>query len=520
MKLHRQLPRHLLLVIVFTLACVVTLSGQEKPDCTVRVTLLQVNDVYQFAPVDQGKRGGLARLLTLREQIKKESPHTLFLLAGDTISPSVESITYKGAQMIDAWNVAGLDYATFGNHEFDFGPDVLRERMKESRFKWIAANVIDKKTGKPFGDAAPYVIREFEGVKVGIFGLVLPDTRTTSRPGPDVDFLNPCETARKIVKELRDRGVKTIVALTHLSMVEDKQVARCADVDVIIGGHEHSLLESSSGGAPILKMTADAREMAQVDLNVLKDKGTVESIDWRVIPVTAEIKEDARFATVTRKYGTLLKELAQVVGRTTVELDARSAIGRRQETNVGNFIADAFRLATRSDVGLTNGGSIRADEIIKPGPLTKRDVLSILPFKNKVVKLELPGSLLRQALEHGVARSAEDTEPGRFPQVSGVTFTFDARRPPGSRIVDLKVNGKPLNDGTKYTLATSDYVALDGGDGYEMLKQGRVLVPREQGRFDSDVLRAAIIARRTIAPKIEGRIVRLDKDQKQQIDCK
>jgi len=167
-----------------------------------------------------------------------------------------------------------------------------------------------------------------------------------------------------------------------------------------------------------------------------------------------------------------------------------------------------------------NGGSIRADEIIRPGPITERDVLSILPFKNKVVKLELSGTLLRQALEHGVARSAEDTEPGRSPQVSGVTFTFDARKPAGSRIVDLKIAGKPLNENARYTLATSDYVALDGGDGYEVLKQGRVLIPREQGKFDSDVLRTAIIARRTIAPKVEGRIKRLDTDQKQQIDCK
>ena len=520
MKIHRHILPRISFSGFCVLACVITLSAQQKPDCTVRVSLLQVNDVYQFAPVDQGKRGGLARLMTLREQIRKESPHTLFLLAGDTISPSVESITHKGAQMIDAWNTAGLDYATFGNHEFDFGPDVLRERMKESRFKWIAANVIDKKTGKPFGGAETYVIREFDGVKVGMFGLVLPDTKTTSRPGPDVEFLSPCETARKVVKELRDRGVKTIVALTHLSMVEDKEVARCADVDVIIGGHEHSILQSASGGAPIFKMTADAREMAQVDLNILKDKGTVESIDWRVIPVTSDIKEDTRFAFLNRKYGSLLRQLARVVGRSTVELDARSAIGRKQETNVGNFIADAFRTSTRSDVGLMNGGSIRADEIIRPGPLTERDVLSILPFKNKVVKLEVTGAVLRQALEHGVARSAEDAEPGRFPQVSGVEFTFDARRPAGSRIVDLKVNGRPLNENAKYTLASSDYVALDGGDGYEVLKQGRVLIPREQGKFDSDVLRSAIVARRTIAPKIEGRIKRLDVDQKQQIDCK
>jgi 5'-nucleotidase len=512
-------PKRLALIFVFVLAFIGPLSAQQKPDCTVRVTLLQVNDVYQFAPVDQGGRGGLARVLTLTEEIRKQSPHTLFLLAGDTISPSVESITHKGAQMIDAWNVAGLDYATFGNHEFDFGPEVLLQRMKESRFKWVAANVIDRKTGKPFGDALPYIVREFDGVKVGIFGLVLPETKTTSRPGPDVDFLNPCETARKMVSELQARGVKTIVALTHLSMSEDKEVARCADVDVIIGGHEHSLLESASGGAPILKMTADARELGQIDLNITKNTGAVESIDWRVIPVTRQIKEDPRFAGINSKYGALLKELSQVVGRTTVELDARSAIGRRQETNVGNFIADAFRAGTASDVAIMNGGSIRADEIIRSGPITNRDVLSILPFKNKVVKLEVTGALLRQALEHGVARSAEDSEPGRFPQVSGIRFTFDATRPPGSRIVNITVNGKPLDEKAKYTLATSDYVAIDGGDGYEMLKQGRLLTPRERAPFDSDVVRAAITAKRVIAPKVEERIIRLDKDQKQRTDC-
>lgn len=518
-RIRTNAPRRFTLAFVLLLAVVGSLTAQQKADCTVRVTLLQVNDVYQFAPVDQGLRGGLGRVLTLKKEIEKQSPHTLFLLAGDTISPSVESITYKGAQMIDAWNAAGLDYATFGNHEFDFGPDVLLQRMKESNFKWIAANVIDKKTGKPFGEAAPFVIREFDGVKVGIFGLVLPETKTTSRPGPDVDFLSPCETARKIVSDLRARGVKTIVALTHLSMQEDKQVARCADVDVIIGGHEHTLLESASGGAPILKMTADARVLGQIDLNISKDSGSVESIDWRVIPVTSETKEDPKFAVINRKYGGLLKELSQVVGRTAVELDARSAVGRRQETNIGDFIADAFRAATGADVGLMNGGSIRADEIIRPGPLTYRDVLSILPFKNRVIKLEITGAVLREALEHGVARSAEDAEPGRFPQVSGVRFTFDATRPAGSRIVDLSVNGKPLDQKSKYTLATTDYVGIDGGDGYAMLKQGRLLINREQAKFDSDVLREAIAARKTIAPKIEGRIKRIDQDQKPKNDC-
>ena len=506
-------------ILLLVLAVIIPLSAQQKPDCTVRVTLLQVNDVYQFAPVDLGTRGGLARLLTLKKEIEKQSPNTLFLLSGDTISPSVESITYKGAQMIDAWNTAGLDYSTFGNHEFDFGPDVLRQRMKESKFKWIVANVIDKKTGQPFGDAPAYVIREFDGVKVGIFGLTLEETKITSRPGPDVEFLNPCETARKMVSEIHARGVKTVIALTHLSMSEDKEVARCSGVDVIIGGHEHTLLESSSGGAPIFKMTADARELGQIDLNISKNTGAVESIDWKVIPVTDKIKDDPQFAAINRKYGALLKELSVLVGRTAVDLDARSAVNRTQETNIGDFIADAFRATTASDVALMNGGSIRADEIIRAGSLTKRDVLSMLPFKNKVVKVELSGATLRQVLEHGVARSAEDAEPGRFPQVSGITFTFDATRPPGSRIVSLTVNGKSLDEKKNYTLAATDYVAIDGGDGYAMLKGTHLLIPPDQAKFDSDVLQAAIIARKVIAPKVDGRIKRLDKDQKTQTDC-
>ena len=233
----RVAPRRFVLMVFLVLVAVLSSSAQQKPDCTVRVTLLQVNDVYQFAPVDQGARGGLARLLTLKKAIEKESPNTLFLLSGDTISPSVESITYKGAQMIDAWNTAQLDYSTLGNHEFDFGPDVLRQRMQESKFKWLSANVIDKKTGKPFGDTPEYVVREFDGVKVAIFGLTLEETKVTSRPGPDVDFLNPCETARKLVEQIHANGIKTVIALTHLSMNEDKQLARCAGFDVIIGGH-------------------------------------------------------------------------------------------------------------------------------------------------------------------------------------------------------------------------------------------------------------------------------------------
>ena len=513
----RRTALALLLFIAAFFAFFTGAAAQEKTQCNVKVTLLQVNDVYQFAPVDKGKSGGLGRVLTLKKSIQQENPNTLLLMAGDTISPSVESITYKGEQMIEAWNTIGLDYATFGNHEFDFGPDVLVQRIKESKFGWIATNVIDKRTGQPFGDAKRFVVREFSGVKVGLFGLVLPETKTTSRPGENVEFRNPCDTAKEVVSELHGQGVKVVVALTHLSMREDKEVARCAGVNLIIGGHEHSLLESHAGTAPIFKMTSDARELGRIDLNI-SPSGELDSIDWKVIPVDSATKEAPEFAAVYRKYANLLTELAKPIGRTRVALDARSKENRTRETNVGNFIADAFRKAMAADVGLMNGGSVRADTIIGPGRLTQRDLLSILPFKNKLVKIEVTGATLRAALEHGVSRSAEDSEPGGFPHVSGVQFSFDATRKPGARLVDVKVNGLPLDDAKKYTLTTTSFIALDGGDGYSMFKGSPVIIPLERAPIDVDVVRKAFGAR-AIAPKVEGRIKRLDVAQKSGANC-
>lgn len=515
----RQVAIAILLLALFSLSPVpfdsIKVRAQEQRECPVRVTLLQVNDVYQFAPVDGGKNGGLGRVLTLRKQVMTESPHTIFLLAGDTISPSIESNTYKGSQMIEAWNAIGLDYATFGNHEFDFGPDVLRKRMGESKFKWLAANVVDKKTGKLFGDTPEFIVREFDGVKIGIFGIVLQETLKTSRPGPDVDIGDPCATATRVVPKIRAAGAQVIVALTHLAMNDDKQLARCSGVDVIIGGHEHTLLESMAGHAPIFKMTADARELGRIDLNINKVTGKVESIDWQVIPVTDQVKEDVAFAPLNEKYGPLLKSLEQIVGRTSVELDIKSADVRTRETNMSNFIADVFRQATGADVALVNGGSVRADTTIAPGVMTKRDVLSMLPFNNHIVKIEISGAVLRAALEYGVASIGVEEQPGRFPQVSGVRFAYDASKKPGSRLTKVSVNGKPLDDRATYTLAATSYVVVDAGDGYDMFKGAKFLITAEQGPSESDILQKAIASVASIAPKVEGRITRVDtvKDQ-------
>jgi 5'-nucleotidase len=183
---------------------------------------------------------------------------------------------------------------------------------------------------------------------------------------------------------------------------------------------------------------------------------------------------------------------------------------------MGDFIADVFRQATGADVGLVNGGSVRADTIIEPGVLTKRDVLSTLPYNNKVVKVRLSGAIIREALEHGVASLGTESQPGRFPQVSGIRYAFDAGRPPGKRITSITVNGKPLDDRGIYTLATTSYVAIDAGDGYDMFRKGTLVLRPEQAPSETDILLKAITSVPSVAPKTDGRITRVDtaKDQK------
>ena len=508
MALIRLLPRRAALALLLTIIAALSAAAQPEASSSkcAQITLLQVNDVYQFMPVDRGTQGGLARVSTLRKQIMKDAPNTLFLFSGDTISPSVESIKLKGQQMIDAWNNIGLDYATLGNHEFDFGPEELLKRMRESKFQWLAANVTDTK-GNSFGGMPPFVIREMDGIRIGIFGILLPETTTTSKPGPDVKILDACETAKRIMPQMRAAGAQVIVALTHLTMREDKQLAHCVpEIDIIIGGHEHTLLQSLAGRTPIFKMTADARQLGRFDLTVDRATGKLQSVDWEVIPVTDQVMEDPQFAAVTEKYKDLLATYNEMVGRTRVRLDARSEANRTGETNVGDFVADSLRQAMGADVALINGGTIRADTIYEPGPLSKHDILAILPFGTEVVKIELKGATLRRALEHGVGQSGPGEEPGRFPQVSGLRFSFETNSPAGSRVKKITVNGQPLDDRKTYTLATNVYL-LGGGDGYDMFKDAKRLTKQNDSPVDSEILRKAIASSPNgIAPQLDGRI--------------
>ena len=476
----------------------------------VHIKLLCLSNVTQSGSFENGTRGGLARVATLRKTIAKESPFTLMLFGGGTLAPSVESTTYKGQQMVDAWNAAGLDVAVPGDHDFDFGPDVLRQRINESRFVWLGSNVVEKDSRKPLAGTSPFVIREFDGVKIGLLGLTSPDAKLRSSPGPNVDIEDPCQAAQQLVPRMQAAGAQFIVALAHLPMDQNKELLQCApQINLVIGGAEQVALESLVGGRLILVPEKETGSPGLIDLYLTPDvKDGRPILQWSTIALTDQnTQPDPAVAEVIAKYAKG-RDLDAKVGETSVALDALSAHNRTGETNLGNFIADAFRAATGADVALINGGAIRSDTLLPPGTLTRRNLLDILPFGSEIVKLEVSGAVLRQALENGVSRSAEDREPGRFPQVSGLRFTFDALRPPGARLIRLTVNDKPLDDKAAYTLATNNYLFI-GGDGYGMFKVARRLDSKKM--TESDVLQAAVSSVQTIAPRVDGRIVRLDR---------
>ena len=497
--------RLVLVAIVLLAACAAPLRPVGVPPPEARITLLQVNDLYVMEPVDGGRRGGLARLATMVKRIRRENPATVVALAGDLISPSAVSTLLRGEHMIAGMNAVGLDVATFGNHEFDFGPSVLRERMRESAFTWTSANVLDRRSGAPFGGVPAEVRLTLAGVRVGIFGLTTPDTAHNSKAGEEVEFRDPIAAGRAVSGEMRKSGVQLVVAVTHQDMAADRALAAApgVEVDVILGGHEHDPLVYEEARTLITKAGSDARYLVQVDLWFGAD-GRMRERSWAFHEVSARIPDDPDVARLVAAYNERIgRELDTVVGRTTTPLEARRSPLRTRETNLGDYIADAMRAHLGTDVALMNGGGIRSDRIVPPGPLTRRDLASLVPFSNVVVVVEMTGRRLREAVEHGLAD--REREGGGFLQVSGLTLTFDPPRPAGERIVSAEVGGAPLDAERRYRVAVVDFIARGGG-GVTAFRDAKVVVNESNGPLLSEVVQQAVAKAGTIAPEVDGRI--------------
>ncbi len=479
-------------------------AQQEEPGsprANAPLTILQVNDVYSTIPIDG--MGGLARLATVKARMRAAGRTPLVLLAGDFLSPSVASSVFKGEQMVAGLNAAGLDLATLGNHEFDFGIEVLLQRMAEAKWQWVISNVVDTATNRPIGGAAPYVVRTFGSLTVGFIGLCLTGDEIESSRLGQMRLVDPIEAAATYIPILKREGAQMIVALTHLTFSGDRALAaRFPEIDVIVGGHEHYPITAVENRTFISKAGSDGRFIARIDLN-RGDDGASERF-FELMPVDDAIPDDPATKTVVDGYEARLgTELDVVVGRSLVPLDAESLRLRVSETNLGNMVADTMRAEVGADVALVNAGSIRGDRVFPLGPISRRTLIAIHPFNGVICKIETTGANIRAALENGASRMP--MTDGRFVQVSGLSYRVAPAATPGSRIREITIGGQSLDATRTYTVAITDY-QIAGGDGFEMFRNQRVLVGPESGPLIVSALEKYVVARGTISPAVEGRI--------------
>jgi 2',3'-cyclic-nucleotide 2'-phosphodiesterase (5'-nucleotidase family) len=473
-----------------------------SPRAQAPLTILQINDVYSTVPVDGA--GGVSRVATLKQKVAAARRTPLLVLAGDFLSPSVASSVFKGEQMVAALNAAGLDLATLGNHEFDFGVDVLIQRMGEAKWQWVVSNVIDTNTGKPIGGALPYLVKTFGSLKVGFIGLCLTTSEISREKLTHVRMVDPIEAAGRYLPALRRQGAQVIVAITHLKFSDDRALAqKFPQIDLIIGGHEHYPITATENRTLISKAGSDAKFVARIDVN--RQSSAIVERFFELVPITGALADEPRTAAVVKSYEDRLgTELNTVVATSQVPLDADTLRIRAGETNLGDLFADAMRAAATADITIVNAGSIRGDRVYPAGALTRRTIIEMHPFGGFICKVAMPGRIVLQALNSGVSKLP--TTAGQFPQVSGLTMRVASNAPVDRRVSDVRVGGQPLDPNRIYTVAITDYMLM-GGDDYAMFANQRVMIGPEAGDLIVSALEKYLTDRRDIAPAVDDRIV-------------
>lgn len=421
------------------------------------LTLVHFNDVYEIGPVEGGRVGGLARVATLVNDLRRTHAPVLTTLGGDFLSPSALATArpngqpIAGEQMVDVLNALRLDFAALGNHEFDLTEEAFYARLKQSRFRIIASNVTSA-SGERFPNTEEYAVVPVSlggrSLKIGLLGVTI-----DSNPRAYVRYQPVEESARRAITQMG--AVDAIIALTHLSLQGDQAlVSAVPEIDVALGGHEHEnwLIYRGADLTPIVKADANVRSLAVVSLT-FPDREARPHVNVRLLPVTDAVAADATVeAEVTRwtslAFDAFRKdgfEPTRVVATLTEPLDGREATVRNRPGNLTALITDALaREAGEVDVALMNGGSIRIDDELPAGPVTEYDVIRILPFGGNVVSLTMAGSLLSRVLDVGVTNQGT----GGFLHARGVTRGNN----------QWLVNGKPLQPGLRYRVATTDFL--------------------------------------------------------------
>lgn len=501
--------RRLIAAILIGLASLLT-AGAAWAQST-HVTFILVNDIYQMSDQigpDGQRRGGFARLAAIVKAERAKGSHVIFAHAGDTLSPSLMSGIDHGAHIMALTNLVKPDIFVPGNHEFDFGKATFLERMAEAKFPLYAANLRGP-NGQPLTNFKDRAVVTFDGVRIGLTGVTLDTTPRASSP-EDLKFLPTVATAKEQAETLRHEGADFVAAVVHADRRQDNLIMAARTIDLVLSGHDHDLLINFDGRNAMVESSFDAQYVTVIDVAIdVKVEAGNRTVTWwpqfRVID-TATVTPDPEVVSVVAGFEQILsRELDAPLGTTAVELDSRDATVRTREAAIGNLFADAVRASARADVAIVNGGGIRGSKIYAPGTtITRRDILSELPFSNRVVTVEISGAALRRAIENGF--SLWPATSGRFPQVSGLTIEADMSRPAGRRVTSIRVGGQRLVDAKTYRVATNDYLAR-GGDDYTMFRNAPRPLPDADAPLLTNEVMNYLQRLGTARTGLEGRIV-------------
>lgn len=493
--------------LLLTAALVLGLALPATAADASPVVILHTNDVHTATD----RYAAVAAYRTEMEQQYGTDRVTL-VDSGDAIQGGPIGTLTEGASLVDIMNYLGYDYAIPGNHEFDYGMDVLLNLAENrAQYTYLSCNLLDQSGQSVF---APYAVADYGDVQVAYVGVSTPETLTKSDPTHFQDDIGNyiysfCEggngqdlytAVQNAVDASRAEGADYVVALAHLGMegttsqwTSSAVIANTTGIDVVIDGHSHEAYQqevSNKAGEPVA-LVQTGTQLANLGCVIL-DPATGEvttqllSLEGEDTPVDSDTQ--AYLAQVNSQFE---EELQQVVGSTSVSLKATAENNydwavRVGETNLGDLVADAYRYSLGADIGLANGGGVRAD--IAVGEITYQDLLSVQPYGNELCLVEATGQEVLDALEMGVRLYPESS--GGFLQVSGVTFTVDASIPSSVqvsdqgaflgvdgpyRVTDVMVGGQSLELDKVYTVSSHNYLIKSGGDGFTMFQDNTLL---------------------------------------------
>ncbi|HBF32175.1 bifunctional metallophosphatase/5'-nucleotidase [Rhizobium sp.] len=470
--------------------------------------------------------GGAARLKTAMDQTRAAlaGKNVLTLNAGDNFQGSLFYATYKGTVELEMMNIIKFDAMTLGNHEFDDGEKALAPFLDKAQFPIVTANIALDAKSTLGNHIKPSTVVTIGGQKIGIIGVVTTETAELATPGPYVKFTDDVAAITTEAQKLKAQGVNKIIALTHVGYNRDlSAIATIPDVDVVVGGHSHTLLSNTDpkaegpyptmvdnpGGYKVPVVTAASYSKYLGDLTVVfDDNGVVKSAKGDPILIDAKFKPDEAVQARIKELAGPIQELRQkVIGETMGAIEGSSKVCRVQECQMGNLVADAMVEHVKNQgtfIAIQNGGGLRAS--IGDGKVTMGAVVTVLPFQNTLATFQMTGADVKVALENGLSQI--DDGAGRFPQVSGLKYSFDRSKSAGSRLVSVEIKDgsafAPIADDKTYNVVTNNYMRA-GGDGYSVFaKKGKNAY--DYGPDLADVTAEFIASHAPYKPYTDGRI--------------